>query len=141
MTFADLITRLATHTATVDTVAATPEAFGFRCYALRRNPWRFTDRIETLAGTMYSPADYDGDFCLVFPVSESHRGPYYDVYGTLIPGNRCALGYGEVGRLTTLAHAGYRRIAFAAMPAAWQQAFRAEIRAALTAAAHLAAAG
>lgn len=141
MTLADLITRLDTHTVTLDTVAATPEAYGFRFYALRRNPWRFTDRIETLAGTMYPPADYDGDFCLAFPVSESHRGPYYDVYGALIPGNRCSLGYGEVGRLTTLAHAGYRRVPFDRLPPAWRQAFRAEIRSALTTSSHFVAAG
>lgn len=107
-----------------------PEAFGFRFYRLRRNPWRHTDRIDTVAGTLYKPADYDGDYCMVCPAEISANGRrYYPVYGTLIPGNRASLGYGEVARLTSLTHAGYRRVPFDQLSTACQEAFFAEIAA------------
>jgi len=106
----------------------TPESKGYRFYQLRRNPWRHTDRIDTLMGSMYKPADYDGDYLMVCPVEQRADGRrYYLVYGALIPGNRESLGYGEVKRLTSLAYAGYRRIAFDHLPDSWQRAFLAEI--------------
>lgn len=45
-----------------DNMPMSSEAFGFRFYRLRRNPWRHTDRMDTVAGTLYKPADYTGDY-------------------------------------------------------------------------------
>jgi len=105
-----------------------PERKGYRFYHLRRNPWRHTDRLDTVMGSLYKPADYTGDFLMVCPVEQRADGRrYYLVYGTLIPGNRESLGYDEVQHLTSLAHAGYRRIPFDRVPDAWQRAFLAEI--------------
>lgn len=113
-----------------------PECAGFRFYRLRRNPWRHTDRIDTVAGTLYKPADYDGDYLMVCPAEIASNGRrYYPVYGALIPGNRASLGYGEVARLTSLFHAGYRRVPWDQLPAPWQAAFLAEIAAITRAAA------
>jgi len=107
-----------------------PECAGFRFYRLRRNPWRRIDRIDTVAGILYKPADYTGDYLMVCPADISANGRrYYPVYGALIPGNRASLGYGEVARLTSLTHAGYRRVPFDQLPVAWQEAFFAEIAA------------
>lgn len=107
-----------------------PESAGYRFYALRRNPWRHSDRIDTLAGTMYKPHDYDGDYLMVCPPERTRDGRrYFLVYGALIPGNRASLGYDEVTRLTDLARTGYRRMAFEQLPPAWQRAFVAEIEA------------
>lgn len=102
----------------------TLESAGFRFYALRANPWRKTDRLDTLAGTIYKPAHYTGDYLMVWPPETTRDGRrYYLVYDALIPGNIASLGYDEVSRLTTLAQAGYRRIAFDRLPPAWQRAF------------------
>lgn len=104
-----------------------PETVGYRFYRLRRNPWRPADRIENLAGTMYKPADYDGDYLMACPAEQNRNGRRYNlVYGALVPGNRESLGHEDVARLTDLAHAGCRRIAFDQLPPAWQRVFGAE---------------
>lgn len=105
----------------------TLESAGFRFYVLRRNPWRDTDRIDTLAGSLYKPADYAGDYLMVWPPETTRDGRrYYLVYDALIPGNLASLGYDEVSHLTALYHAGYRRIPFDRLPPAWQRAVAAE---------------
>lgn len=107
-----------------------PDTSGVRFYVLRRNPWRHGDRIDTLAGVMFRPAAYDGDYLMVLPRDTGAGGrSYYPVYDTLIPGNRDSLGYDEVTRLAALHHAGYRRVPLDALPPAWQRAFRAELAA------------
>jgi hypothetical protein len=104
-----------------------PESFGYRFYQLRSNPWRHTDRRDTLRGTAYRPDPYHGDFLMVYPVAHGPHGRYYLVLWAECPGNVESLFHGEVTRLTDLTAAGYRRVPFDQVPIAWQQAFRAAI--------------
>jgi hypothetical protein len=94
---------------------------------LRWNPWRRTDRIDTIIGSMYKPDPYKGDFVMVFPPEVGHRGRYYPILLAQCPGNLESLYHHEISCLTDLYTAGYRRIPFDQVPVAWQQAFRADI--------------